>query len=86
MASTNTRSAGSAVRYSAASTQATLAAHKREVATQLEQERLELLDQRLLELRLRVLVLEAEELEHVRLLELLLGGDGVFGLGHRSPA
>ncbi|GIW41862.1 MAG: hypothetical protein KatS3mg076_2439 [Candidatus Binatia bacterium] len=52
-----------------------LPAHEAEVATQLEQELLQTADEGLLELALGILVLEAQELEDVGILDLLLDRD-----------
>lgn len=52
-----------------------------EGTTELEQKRLELLDEGLFELELRVLVLEVEELENERVLDRLVGRDRVGRLG-----
>ena len=62
-----------------------LAADEGEVAAQLEQEALELPDERLLQIALGVLVLQAEELEDEGILDLLLGRDRVPGLRLRAP-
>jgi len=51
----------------------TLAAHEAERAAELQQEGLELLDERVFELELRVLVLEVEELENEWVLDRLVG-------------
>jgi hypothetical protein len=63
-----------------------LAADEREIATELQEEALEVTDECLLDIRLRVLVLESEELQHVRVLDLLLGRDRVVGRGHGALA
>jgi hypothetical protein len=52
-----------------------------EIPAELQEEGLEVQDERLLQVILRVLVLEVEELEDVWILDLLLGRDAVFGSG-----
>lgn len=56
-----------------ADAQPTLTTHECEVTAELDQERLEIVDQRVLQVGLGVLVVEAEELEHERVLDFLLG-------------
>ena len=55
-----------------ANPQAALSTNEAEVAPQFEQESLEMADERLFEIALGVLVSESEELEHERILDLLL--------------
>jgi hypothetical protein len=55
-----------------------LPAHEREITAELEEERLELGDEGALEVGLGVLVAKVEELEDVRLFDLLLGGHDVI--------
>ena len=55
-----------------------LAADEREVAAELQQEGLQVLDQGFLQLALGVLVLQSQEFEDQRILDLLLGREDVF--------
>src|SRR5262245_39888959 len=55
-----------------------------EVAAELQEERLDLRDERGLQIVLGVLVLEPQELEHKGILELLLGRDDVLGFARRA--
>jgi hypothetical protein len=57
--------------------QPALPPHEGEVATELQQEGFDLGDQRCFEVGFGVLVLQPEELEHVGVLDLLLGRDSV---------
>jgi hypothetical protein len=63
-----------------------LPADEGEVAAELEEEGLEVLDECLLDVGLRVLVLETEELEDIGVLDLLLGGYTVIAAGARTPS
>lgn len=69
-----------------ADSEAALAADKGELWSQLEQERLQSPDQRLLQLGLGVLVLEIEELQYVGVLDCLLGRHHVAFLGLLAAA
>ena len=64
---------------STADPQPPLAAHEREVTTKLEKKCLQLGDQRKLEITFRVFVLEVQELEEERILDLFLGCHQVLG-------
>lgn len=61
-----------------------MAADEREVTTELEEEGLEVPDERLLDVGLRVLVLETEELEDIGILDLVLGRHVVLGTCGRT--
>jgi hypothetical protein len=58
-----------------------LPADERKVTTQFEQEILQMLEQRLLQIRLGVFVLQIEEFEDEGILHLLLGTDRSSGRG-----
>jgi hypothetical protein len=62
--------------------QPSLASDEREVSAEFEQKGLELGDQRVFEVALRVLVLETEELEDEGVLDLFFWRHAVLGLGH----
>ena len=66
-----------------ADAQPPLAADEGEVAAEFEQEGFEVADEGVLEVGLGVLVLQAEELEDERVLDFLLGRDGVAGRAAR---
>src|SRR5262249_23300453 len=59
--------------------QSSLSADEREVPAELEEEVLEVADERLLDLGLRIFVLQTEELEYERILDLLLWSNHVLG-------
>jgi hypothetical protein len=61
-----------------------LTSHEGEVASQFEEEFFELADQRCFEVVLRVFVLQLEELQHERILDLFLGREFITRLG-RAP-
>ena len=63
-----------------ADAQATLATDEGKLAAQLEEEGLEVVDERLFQIVLGVLVLETEELEDERIAHLFVGAEGVAGL------
>ena len=69
-----------------ADTKPTLPPDERKVAAQLKQERFELPDERGLEIRLRVFILEVEKLEDVRFLDLFFRRYQVLGLGDNALA
>jgi hypothetical protein len=67
-----------------ADAKAPLASNETEVTAELQQERVEVADERVLEVGLGVLVFEAEELKDVRVLDLLRGRQAIVGLDQRA--
>ena len=68
----------------AADAQPSLPADEAEVVTQLQEEGLQVADERLLQVALGVLVLEVEELQDEGVLDLFAGNHMVFGALHES--
>jgi hypothetical protein len=68
-----------------ADAEAALAADEGELAAELEQEGLEVVDERFLQVVLGILVLEAEELQDQRVAHLVVGREGITGLGLPAP-
>mmetsp|Transcript_42322 Transcript_42322/g.99368 ORF Transcript_42322/g.99368 Transcript_42322/m.99368 type:complete len:305 (-) Transcript_42322:2094-3008(-) len=64
--------------------QAPLPSNEGEPFTQFEQEVFQPPDQGGLQIGLRILVLEVEELQHIGVFDGIAGRDGIFGLGHRA--
>ncbi len=62
-----------------------LAADEGEVVAELQQEAFHVPDQGLLQLGFGVLVFQFEKLQHERVLQLLLGRDGIIGAGLAAP-
>lgn len=68
----------------AADSEAALAADEGEVAAQLQQEGLQVVAESILQIGFRVFVFEIEELEHERIAQGLVHGEGVAGLRLRA--
>ncbi len=62
--------------------QPTLPTYEGKSFSQLQQEVLQPPDQRRFQIRLRILVLEVEELQHIRVLDRVAGHDDILGPGH----